>query len=59
MVQIDGSEGGHEDALVGNGIRGVRASSHADFENDDVQLGRLEQHQSGSSEELEAGRTDV
>ena len=59
VVQVDGSEGGHEDAVVRNGVRGVRAPAHADFENDDVQLGRLEQHQSGSREELEARSSDV
>jgi hypothetical protein len=58
MVQIDGGEGRHKDAVVRNGIRGVRAPAHADFENDDVRLGRLERHQSGRREELEARRAD-
>jgi len=54
MVEIDGSERRHKDAVVRNGIRGVRAPAHADFENDDVQLGRLEQNQSSRREGLEA-----
>jgi len=49
MVQINGSAGGHKDAIIGNGVRGIRAPSHTDFENDDVKFGRLEQHQRGSS----------
>jgi hypothetical protein len=41
MVQINDSEGGHNDAIIGNGVRGIRAPSHTDFENDDVKFGQL------------------
>ncbi len=59
VIQIDGCEGRHEDAVIGNSICSVRAPSHADFKDDDIRLCRLEQHQCGSGEELEAGRRNV